>query len=165
MEDSERLEVSKWILERNLAWIAASEIKVGVIVTINTAMLAVLGAAISSLPPVNRTAWACLFAIIAFICCGLAILFAARSIVPKVTGPEKSNIFFGSIAAMSGVAYVDQLTKLTADKFISDCGLQIHRNAEIACEKYKGVTTSIGWSFFAIIPWVLAISLLMRDWK
>lgn len=165
MNNSERLEAVKWILERNLAWIAASEVKVGIIVTTNTAMLAVLGSVLGSLPPSNRTAWACFFSVLAFILCGLAILFAARSIFPKVNGPENSNIFFVRIAKMSESDYVEQLSNLTIDKFIYDCGSQIHRNAEIACEKYKDVTTSMGLSFFAITPWILAVSLLMRDWK
>lgn len=37
--DKERLQTAQWVLERNLAWIAAAEVKVGVIVAIDTAML------------------------------------------------------------------------------------------------------------------------------
>ena len=35
----DRLTTAQWILERNLAWIAAADAKVAIIVTINVAML------------------------------------------------------------------------------------------------------------------------------
>lgn len=38
MKNEERLQIAQWILERNLAWIAAAEVKVGVIVAIDVAM-------------------------------------------------------------------------------------------------------------------------------
>ncbi|WP_233099873.1 hypothetical protein, partial [Acidovorax sp. IB03] len=37
--ENERLQTAQWVLERNLGWIAAAEVKVGVIVAIDTAML------------------------------------------------------------------------------------------------------------------------------
>ena len=38
MDQKERLAIAQWVLERNLAWISASEVKVGAIVTIDMAM-------------------------------------------------------------------------------------------------------------------------------
>ncbi len=61
--DKERLLIAQWVLERNLSWIAAAEVKVGVIVAIDTALLGSLGAAFSSSDPVVRTAWAYLWTV------------------------------------------------------------------------------------------------------
>ena len=46
--ENERLQTAQWVLERNLGWIAAAEVKVGAIVAIDTAMLGGLGAAFST---------------------------------------------------------------------------------------------------------------------
>jgi hypothetical protein len=36
---TERLQTALWVMERNLGWIAAAQVKVGVIVAIDTGML------------------------------------------------------------------------------------------------------------------------------
>lgn len=50
MTDDERLKAAQWVLERNLAWVAAAEVKVGVIVAIDTAMLGGAGGSIQRGP-------------------------------------------------------------------------------------------------------------------
>jgi hypothetical protein len=57
--EKERLEIARWVLERNLAWIAASEIKIGVIVAIDTALLGSLGAILGHAGIVSLSAWTC----------------------------------------------------------------------------------------------------------
>jgi len=46
-DEVERLRVAQWVLERNLGWIAASEVKAGVVVAIDTAMFGALATAFS----------------------------------------------------------------------------------------------------------------------
>ena len=65
--ETERLQAAQWMLERNLAWIAAAEVKVGVIVAIDTAMLGGLGVAFSAADVKTRTYWAILFTLVAAI--------------------------------------------------------------------------------------------------
>ncbi|MDH4259879.1 MAG: DUF5706 domain-containing protein, partial [Gammaproteobacteria bacterium] len=113
MTDSERLQVSQWILERNLHWIGAAEVKTGVIVAIDTAMLGGLAAAFSAVAPAERTAWATLFTIISAGCLGVALLCTAMSILPRVTGPESSFIFFGKIVKRTTAEYADAFRKMT----------------------------------------------------
>lgn len=59
--DKDRLPIAQWILERNLAWVAAAEVKVAVIVTIDMALLGSIEAAYSSANAATRTACADLF--------------------------------------------------------------------------------------------------------
>ena len=60
----DRLTTAQWILERNLAWIAAADAKVAISVTINVAMLGGLGG-IFGWTEANRTHWADLACVVA----------------------------------------------------------------------------------------------------
>jgi len=55
--EKERIITAQWVLERNLAWIAAAEVKVGVVVAINTAMLGGLGASYGAVDKAAHTPW------------------------------------------------------------------------------------------------------------
>ncbi|WP_310445993.1 Pycsar system effector family protein [Thiobacillus sp.] len=160
--DLERLKVAQWILERNLGWIAAAEIKVGVIVALDTAMLGVLATSFSSLLPAERTAWANLFMFLAAITIVVAIICAAMSVLPRVNGPKKSLLFFGRIAQLHHPNYVANFRAATESELLEDCLAQIHRNAEIARDKFMWVGRSMKWSFLSLAPWVTALSLLVK---
>lgn len=160
--DSERLRVAQWVLERNLGWIAAAEIKVGVIVALDTAMLGVLAASFSGLQPLERTACANFFTVVAAISIVAAIICAAMSVLPRVNGPQQSLLFFGCIAQHHCPNYAAKFRAATEGDMLEDCLAQIHRNAEIARDKFMWVRRSMKWSFFSVAPWVVALSLLVK---
>jgi len=58
---TERLQTAQWVFERHLGWIAAAEVKVGVLVALDTGMLGGLGAAFSAADVKTRTYWAVVF--------------------------------------------------------------------------------------------------------
>lgn len=161
--DRERLQTAQWVLERNLAWIAAAEVKVGVIVAIDTAMLGGLGAALSATDAATRTHWAWFFLIasVACLCCGL--FCAAMSVLPRITGPAKSLLFFGRINAFNEADYMASFKAATDTDLLEDWLAQIHRNAQIASKKYAWVRKSMWWSFMAVLPWLPAIVALFAN--
>jgi hypothetical protein len=159
---SERLQVSQWILERNLHWIAAAEVKTGVIVALDTAMLGVLAAAFSALEPVDRAAWANLFSALTACCLGAALMCARMSVLPRTQGPPSSFIFFGRIVAREAADYAEAFRKATEAELLDDCLAQIHRNAQIAQEKHEWVRAGMMWSFLAVPLWALALGALIR---
>jgi hypothetical protein len=161
--DKERLQTAQWVLERNLAWIAAAEVKVGVIVAIDTAMLGGLGATFSAADGVARTPWAWLFAIGAAISLGSALFCAAKAVLPRVSGPAKSLLFFGRVGPCADVDYVESFKKATDTEFLEDWTAQIHRNAQIACDKFSWVRNSMWWSFLSVMPWFAAIVTLLNN--
>lgn len=161
--DKERLQTAQWVLERNLAWIAAAEVKVGVIVAIDTSMLGGLGAAFSAADGVARTAWAWLFTIGAVIALGSALFCAAMAMRPSVNGPAKSLLFFGRIGPCANVDYVESFKKATDAGFLEDWTAQIHRNAQIACDKFSWVRKSMWSSFLSVMPWFAAIVTLLNN--
>jgi len=160
--EKERISVAQWILERNLAWIAASEVKVGVVVAIDTAMLGGIVAAFSASNPVARTWLIDLSTLIAVGALGIAILCAAMSILPRIRGPARSLLFFGRIAEMDSSEYGNKLLQVSDNELLEDLTNQIHRNAQIANTKFGWVRKSIIWSFFSMIPWVVAIAMLVQ---
>lgn len=160
MSANERLATAQWILERTLGWIAAAEIKVGVVLSIDIAMMgglaAAYAAATTKTPAIyGSTASAAAFAVAALAC-------AAMSIKPRLDGPAQSLLYFGRVAELSRADYLARLKSASDEALLDDWAEQIHRNAEIAKVKHIWVTRSVVWSFLAAIPWAIAVSLLVR---
>ncbi len=159
-DDQERLSFAQWILEKNLHWVSAAEVKTGVIVALNTAMLGGLAAAFGAVT--ERSAWANLFSVTSAACLLIAIFCAAMSVLPRTEGPPTSFVFFGKIVKDSRADYVDSFKRADNTAFLNDCLEQIHRNAEIACDKFRWVRNAMMWSFVAVLPWVAAIACLLK---
>lgn len=156
-----RLQTAQWVLERNLGWIAAAEVKVGVIVAIDTGMLGGLGAAFSAADAVVRTQWAWVLTILACIGLAGALFSVSMAMLPRVTGPAKSFLFFGRVAPCADVDYIDKFRTATSEELLIDWSAQIHRNAQIACEKYRWVQRGMWWSFLSLLPWFATILVLL----
>ena len=159
--DKERLLIAQWVLERNLSWIAAAEVKVGVTVAINTALLGGLGAAFSSTDAVARNAWVYLWTVGAGVAATAGIFCAAMAVLPRLNGPKKSLVFFARIAALDTAEYTEQFKNASDVQLLEDWTAQIHRNAQIACDKFAWVRASMYWSFLSVAPWVAAIFTLL----
>lgn len=157
-----RLEHAKWILERNLHWISAAEVKVGVVIAVDTAMLGALAAAFSLSDFSKQSSWANLWSAIAAVTLIAAFICSAMAIKPNTKGPDTSYLFFGKIAKVSGAHYATEFKMASEDAFLSDLIDQIHRNAEIASEKFAWVRHAISWSFISLPIWALAVACLLR---
>ncbi|MCK9389757.1 MAG: DUF5706 domain-containing protein [Sulfuritalea sp.] len=157
--EQDRFRAAQWILERQIGWIATADVKVGVIVAIQTAMVGGLAAALGTTP--QKTEWALGCAIVAFICAIGAFMCAAFAVFPRTDGPPKSLLYFGRICALKQSDYVSQLRFATGDELLTDCADQIHCNAKIAETKHCWVKNAMIWSFLAAPPWVIAILLLV----
>lgn len=160
--DNERLLVAQWVLERNLSWIAAVEVKVGVIVAIDTALLGSLGAAFSSSGTAVRTAWAYLWTVGAGVATVAGLFCAAMAVLPRLSGPAKSLVFFGRVGNLDEPEYIEKFKSATDTQLLEDWTAQIHRNAQIACNKFAWVHASMSWSFLSVVPWLAAIITLLQ---
>lgn len=156
-EELEQLRFSQWILERHLGWIAASDAKAAVAVTIDSAMLGVLVTAFSALKASERTAWANLFTTFASVCLLLALICIALALLPRLNGPKSSNIYCACISKNSNMVFLENFKKLSVQDMLNDCLAQIHRNAEIATDKFQYVRKGMVLSFLAIPFWLLAL--------
>lgn len=162
MTTKDRLATAQWVLERHLAWIAAAEVKVGVIVALDTALLGGLAAAFGASEISARVAWSYLFTLSAAGAAVIGLFCAAMAVLPRTTGPKNSMLFFGQIAAQDPAIYCDRFQRASDEMLLADWTQQIHRNAEIARDKYLWVRRSMCWSFLAAPPWIAAISILVK---
>lgn len=158
-----RLATAQWLLERQLAWISAAEVKVGVIVALDTALLGGLVAAFSASDSAVRTSCVNLLVLVAAAATVLALSCAAMVVLPRISGPTDSLIFFGRIAEIDAASYHKHVRQATDEELLADWANQIHRNAEIARDKHTWVRKSMVWSFLAAVPWIAAIALLVKS--
>lgn len=156
---NERLNDARWVLERQLAWIAAADVKVGVVVAIQVAMVGGLGAAFSA--AATKNSWIIGSSGSYAFSAVIAMIYAAMTLYPRIRGPNSSLLLFGRIAGMSVVDYTEAFKKVTEDELLEDWTIQIHRNAEIACDKHDRVGKAMMISFLGGIPWVVAVSMLV----
>ena len=158
----DRITTAQWVFERQLAWIAAAEVKVGVIVAIETALLGGLAAAFVSSDHLTRPGWAYLLSLSAAGLAVMAIFCAAMAMLPRVSGPEDSLLFFGRVRDVSIPDYQLRFKSILPDELLDDWTAQIHRNSEIAWSKYGWVAKSVRWAFASAVPWVAAVGLLVK---
>ena len=154
-DEHERFRVAQWILERQIGWIATADVKIGAIVAIQTAMAGVLAAAFSV--ATHRSEWAIICTVTAFVCTMGAFICSALGLLPRTVGPDRSLIFFGKICDLRRPDYTAALRAVTDTQMLDDCADQIHRNAEVACEKHGWVKRAMIWGFLGVLPWVIAI--------
>lgn len=141
----ERLVTAQWMLERQLQWIGAADVKVGVVIAVDTAMLGGLAAAFASIQ--DHTIWANLFCVVTLFIHSVGLLCSAFAVFPRLNGPPDSLLFFGKVAVYSPVEYTNKIVQVTDEVLLLDWTTQIHRNAMIAKLKHGWVKTAMVWSF------------------
>lgn len=161
-DDVNKFQLAQWTLERHLGWITAAEVKAGVVVTLDAAMFAAVATAFSALDQAHRTAWGCLLTTACGVCLVIGLFCIAMVFLPRLTGPKHSHIFFGCIAQQSGDEFRQAYRAATSEQLLDDCLAQIHRNAEIARDKFGWVRCGMLWSFAALPFWIAALAVLVQ---
>lgn len=154
----DRLVEARWIFERQLGWISTAEVKVGVVVTIQVAMLAGLGAAFAA--ATKKSTWALGSTTACVLLAAVAISCAAMAVKPRISGPASSLLFFGKVRVLSEPDFTYRFKTATDEDLLADYSAQIHRNAEIASAKHDWVSKAVMVSFMSAIPWLSAVGLL-----
>jgi len=160
--DEERVRAAQWLFERTLGWIATADVKIGVAIALDTAMLGGLAAAFAGSDYHLRTDWCYFFVLSATAGMAFAMFCAGMAAIPRMRGPVKSMIFFGRVMEKDADIYVDEFSRMTVKEFLADLTMQIHRNSEIACEKHHWVRKSLYWSFLSAGAWIVAIAMLVK---
>ncbi len=153
--ESDRLRMAMWIFERQVGWIASADIKVGVLVAIQAAMVGALAAAYGAAKQPEGSAL--FFAGFALLLSVISLVCAALALFPKTDGPSSSSIYFGKITAHTQEEYGSRLSSVSEAELLADCAQQIYRNAQIAGGKHEHVKRALIWGFASIAPWLFAI--------
>lgn len=155
----ERLAEAHWVLERQLAWVAAAEVKVGVIATLQIALLGGLGVAYST--ATARSPWAVGFSVFCAVADVASLICASMAIVPRMRGPKASLVFFGRIAERGEADFVDQFARMSDQDLLNDISAQIHCNAKVAMVKHGWVGKAVMLALMSAPPWLCALGVLM----
>lgn len=158
MKLEERISNAKWILERNLSWIVSADAKIAAITTINLAMLTVLATMYFSVG--SKSTWVIIMSIAAFLLIFSSLIFVWFVVVPRISGPEASNIFFGKIANVSTDEFCEKFLKLTSENFLADLMEQIHINSRIANKKHEFVRRAYFSTMLSLLPWLSSVVML-----
>ena len=147
-------------LERQIAAIRASDVKITFLVPTTTAMLGFLAANVSRAGfGVPTTAYALASAAPLI----LAYASLALTVIPRLgTGKGRSKLFFGSIACHSVESYVSEVCTLRREEYVTELAEQCHATALIARKKYRHVRNAYLCFFVALPFWTTAIYLLNK---
>lgn len=148
------------MLERQLGWIAGAEIKVGLVITLDIAMLGSIAGTFSASP--TKTAWAYVMVISACCLAMIGLACAAYAVNPRLDGPPRSMLYFGRVSAIAEPDYVEAFNRASLEQVLEDWLAQVHRNAQIATLKHRWVKRAIYSSFLSAPPWVIGIALLSQ---
>lgn len=155
----EKLEFAKWVLERNLQWVAAAEVKAGAITTLGVAMLGGMAAALGAAHA--KSSMLIFWAVLASATLFIALVHIGFTILPRLAGPKRSMIFFGLVAKTPRAEYARELLTASKEELLADLMDQIHRNAEIATQKHRLVRRAAIWSLISVPSWLGALYLAL----
>lgn len=142
-------------LQRKLEWISRYEARVVFVAGVEIAMLGVLASASGKM-----SQWSCG----AYILFGIAVILLVASLVciylaqtPKVSSPNKSLLFFGTISKLEFREFTRQFKGASDRDYLDDLLYQIYINSSVLCRKFKYLKYSFFCLGASIIPWVLSI--------
>ncbi len=144
-------------LDRQIAWIRASDAKISLLLPINTALVAVLA---THLAQANLTPVHWLFALAASLPCAVSFVAAVRSVMPQPRAPGRSLIYFHDVAAHGRDEFHDRVGALTADEHLRDLAAQVHASAAFASAKMRHARNAYRALFVAVPFWLAALYLL-----
>lgn len=151
MEGESSLAHLRWLLERQLHWIGAADVKAGGMIGAYMALAAIAATLLDSGSPPPQ-------AKLLFLIAGAAMLpalgFAVAVFFPRDSAQRSSLIFFGEIARLDLSQYKDRGRALALSQIQDDLLNQIHINATIARCKHKYAKISIVWGSAALAVWV-----------
>lgn len=144
-------------LDRQIAWIRASDAKISLLLPINTAMVAVLA---THLADAHLTLLHWLLALAASLPCALSFIAAVRSVMPRNRATGRSLIYFHDIAAHAHDDFQSRIASLTPEAHLSDLATQVHVSAGFAREKMRHARDAYRALFVAVPFWIAALALL-----
>jgi hypothetical protein len=159
LELKARLTLAQWTLDKNLGWIAASEVKSAFTFAAAASMLGVLYSSLSSIYWLST--YLIFLAIISFAFLGISCLLTFLVVIPRLNGPSNSFLFFGTASQKSKDQYINQFLESSAEQILKDIAGQIHRNSEIANKKQKLVKRGIIFLMLGAIPWLVSMILTL----
>ena len=155
--EDENIIKNQWVLERQLNWITNGDVKIGAIVTLNFALLAILGNNFSS----DGHFLLDILYVLTSISILIGLIYCKLGFRPHFGAPNKSNIFFGTIASNDLTRFSNEINNLEKEDFNQDLGEQIYRNAQIAQAKYSNLSKATITLLITSILWTTTLGITL----
>lgn len=159
MNSEDRREILEQILSRQLDWISAVETRIGLLLTVEIAMLAALSTVLTTTKPYVGAAY--IVACLSLAALVIALSFLCLASFPRLNGPSNSVIFFGTIAKRGRDEYIETMSNLSVEDYVSDLAVQVHRNAEIASAKFRYVRWSLKVLLTSVLFWGISFVIIV----
>lgn len=159
MESNERMSALEANLSRQLQWISWSDTKSAFIFSVNAAMVGLLAA----VAPTDMSLWSTSQAVAASFtvaAAAAAFIFLSLATFPRTEGPKGSLVYCGGIAHREIAQFREEVFAVSRDSYATDLAAQCHRNAIIACEKFKWIQRAMIALYLAVAPWAISVWLL-----
>ena len=158
LELTERVRIQERTLDRQVEWVRSADSKVPILLGMSTTMLGVLSALVPKLSILTCLQFAWFWTgvstlLVVHVCCACVLL-------PRTKYFEDSLVYFVTIAGRTRSQYVNDEQSRSEWEYLRDLLSQSHRNAEIACIKYKWVRRGFRWLSVSLIPWCISVYLL-----
>lgn len=152
MADTEKLQ---YILDKQLGWIAAADLRLSLVLPLSTAMLGAL-AMYATKPSswILMTGIPAAFAIF-FLC--MSIIFCACASFPRTDGTKGSLVFFGGIVSRNISQFQVAAKAVQMSDLQYDLIDQCYINAQIASTKFMWVKRGMASMLAAMLPWAFAL--------
>lgn len=155
MEQDDLIAHLRWVLERQLHWIGAADVKAGGMIGVYMALAAIAATLLDSASPPASAKFLFLLAamtLLPALACAVAVFF------PRDASQRRSSIFFGEIAALEMDRFMDAARRQNADLVVEDLLGQIHINAKIALSKHSFAKISIIFGAASLAIWIAAVA-------
>lgn len=158
------ISTARWVLERQLSWIDHAEVKAGLVLTINLALISAFlvpdfwGPVLIQLCRFHLDIMPFLRGLI--IATNIVACYCVcKVILAQTKSTKKSLIYFGEISKLkTTVCYEKDFVNAIKEKsFLSDLTSQIYINAKIATDKFYWVNRSITFTKYAFALFLCAV--------
>ena len=159
MESRDRIALLEANLARQLQWISWSDTKSAFIFTLAAAMVGLL-AAVAPDRPAEWTTGQAVSTSFAIAAAAATFVFLSLAAFPRTDGPKGSLVYCGGVAQREQSQFFVEISGISYEEYAADLAAQCHRNATIACEKFKWIQRALIGLYLAIAPWAIAVWLL-----
>lgn len=154
--ESNKITAAVKTLDTLLKWSGRYDNKLSVFAAIDIGML---GAMFIAIHPLISLILKFMF-FLTLILLGFSLIEILLGSFPRTASPNKSLIFFGTIAKMDQDYFKKAFKNLSDEDYIDDILSQCHRNSQILSVKFLHFRIAVLLGMMAIIPWLLSFFLL-----
>jgi hypothetical protein len=155
MSDLDKLPPAERNLERLLSWIGRLDVKFSILLGIETAMLGFLASVTPSVKCIDLLHL--ILTIITFMLILISFSFIFFGMFPRLKGPDKSLIYFGSISKISFDEYKTLFSDSSKQSYLDDLLEQCHINSRIIDTKFSKLKTSYILLLLSLSPWLYLV--------